>query len=199
MRPTTRPTSVRDCLPQPAQAINITKLHNIPTKPGGYALVHSVLLDRSPDQHRQTATVRFLDPSHHLAGSTVWYRGRGGGWAVHWSVFLPTSVARAELLHPCTPRGALGEVTPRTPCRVGPLFHSGRLLDLKIPPRVTETSVNGSRVPTPDKSNRHPQLSPGVSPMTSSETEAGRAVSCGPPPAPPRFETAAPSRHRPPI
>ena len=51
----------------------------------------------------------FSDPSHHHAGSTVWYRGRGGGWAVHWSVFLPTSVARAELQYPCTPRGALGE------------------------------------------------------------------------------------------
>ena len=120
LRPTTRPTSVRDCRPQPALATDITELPNIPTKPGAYALVHSVLLYRSPDQPRQTATVMFSDPSHHHAGSTVWYRGRGGGWAVHWSVFLPTPVARAEPLYPCTPRGASGRSPPNTPCRVGP-------------------------------------------------------------------------------
>ena len=125
LRPTTRPTSVRDCRPQPALATDITELPNIPTKPGAYALVHSVLLYRSPDQPRQTATVMFSDPSHHHAGSTVWYRGRGGGMGSSLERFPPHVRRTCGTAISLYSSGGIGGVTPRTPCRVGP-FRSGR-------------------------------------------------------------------------
>ena len=110
LRPTTRPTSVRDCRPQPALATDITELPNIPTKPGAYALVHSVLLYRSPDQPRQTATVMFSDPSHHHAGSTVWYRGRGGDGQFIGAFSSPRlSHVRSRSI-PVLPGGHRGEV-----------------------------------------------------------------------------------------
>ena len=45
-----------------------------------YVLVYSVLFRRSPDRPRQTATATLLQTHRlQLSGSTVWFRGRGGG------------------------------------------------------------------------------------------------------------------------